>query len=337
MITAAQKVRLGVFMVVSLALLLGTLAVLLGVQVASPRDTYTIRYTMSLSGLEPGAPVKFSGVRVGRVESLRIDREDVGAVLVTVSLDRGTPVKKDTRAVVNLTGITGLKYIELTGGTRESEFLEPGDRIEAGESLMDRLTGRAEDIAVKAEAVLGRLHEFLGETNQARVERLLEDADDLLVSTRTLIEENRANVAEVTARLGEAGASLASLLRTADEEMARTLRALRAFAEGVEAGASRERIGRIVANIEAVTSRLRSTFEAADVAGILADVKTLTGAGSRLVQDMGLTVLRSRENLFASLSYLREALENISEFARSVREDPSLLLRRTKEQERELP
>lgn len=337
MITAAQKVRLGAFLAVSLALLVGTLVVLLGVQVASPRDVYSIRYTISLSGLETGAPVKFNGVRVGRVDSIRIDREDVGAVLVTVSLDQGTPIKKDTRAVVNLTGITGLKYIELTGGTADSEFLKPGDRIEAGESLVDRLTGKAEDIAAKAEAVLGRVHEFLSDENRGRVERLVEDADDLLVSARTLIEENRANVAETTARLSEAGASLASLLRTVDDETARTLRAVRRFAEGVEAGASRERITRIAANVEAMTSRLRGAIEGADVAGILADLKTLTGEGSRLLQDVNLTVLRSRENLFASLAYLREALENFSEFARSVREDPSLLLRGTKEQERELP
>ncbi len=337
MITAAQKVRLGVFLAVSLTLLVGTLAVLLGVQVAAPRDVYTIRYTMSLSGLEPGAPVKYNGVRVGRVDSIRIDREDVGAVLVTVSLERGTPVKKDTRAVVNLTGITGLKYIELTGGTAESDFLQPGGRIEAGESLVDRLTGKAEDIALKAEAVLGRVHEFLSDANRARIERLIEDADDLLVSARTLVEENRANVAEVTAHLREAGASLASLLRTVDEEAGRTLRAVRAFAEGVEAGVSRERITRIVANVEAVTSRLREAVERADVPGILQDLKTLTGEGSRLVQDVVLTVLRSRENLLASLAYLREALENFSEFARSVREDPSLLLRGTKEQEREIP
>lgn len=337
MITAAQKVRLGAFLAVSIALLVGTLAVLLGVEVASPRDVYTIRYTVSLSGLEPGAPVKFNGVRVGRVDSIRIDREDVGAVLVTVSLDRGTPVKKDTRAVVNLTGITGLKYIELTGGTKESGFLAPGDRIEAGESLVDRLTGKAEDIAIKAEAVLGQVHEFLSDANRARIEHLIEDADDLLVSARTLIEENRANVAEITARMSEAGASLASLLRTVDEEMGRTLRAVRAFAEGVEGGASRESIARIVGNVEAVTSRLRQTVEGADLAGILRDMKTLTGEGSRLLQDVNLTVLRSRENLFASLAYLREALENFSEFARSVREDPSLLLRGTKEMEREMP
>lgn len=337
MITAAQKVRLGAFLAVSLALLVGTLAVLLGVEVTTPRDTYTIRYTMSLSGLEPGAPVKFNGVRVGRVDSIRIDREDVGAVLVTVSLDRGTPVKKDTRAVVNLTGITGLKYIELTGGTKESGFLSPGDRIEAGESLVDRLTGKAEDIALKAEAVLGRVHEFLSDANRARIERLIEDADDLLISARTLIEENRANVAEITARMSEAGASLASLLRTVDQETGRTLRAVRAFAEGVESGASRESIARIVGNVEAVTTRLRRAVEGADIAGILVDLKTLTGQGSRLLQDVNLTVLRSRENLFASLSYLREALENFSEFARSVREDPSLLLRGTKEQEREAP
>ena len=102
MITRAQKVRLGVFLTVSSTLLIGTLAVLAGLRLAEERDTYTIRYHMSLSGLEAGSPVKFNGVRVGRVDSIRIDREDPATVVVAVSLDAGTPVKKDTRAIVNL-------------------------------------------------------------------------------------------------------------------------------------------------------------------------------------------------------------------------------------------
>jgi len=337
MITRAQKVRLGLFLVVALALLVGTLGVLLGLRVASPRDTYTIRYRMSLSGLEPGAPVKFNGVRVGRVDSIRIDREDVEAVIVEVSLDAGTPVKTDTRAVVNLTGITGLKYIELTGGGRDSAFLEPGGEIRAGESLMDRLTGKAEDIAVKAEAVLTRVHEFLSDDNRRRVAHLLEQADQALETARTLIEDNREDIRLVISNLREVSGTLASLMRTIENETGRTLRAVRSFAEGVEGAAGREQMTRIVSDIEGLTSRLRTAVERADIPGILADVKTLTGTGSRLLQDLDLAVLRSRENLFASLAYLREALENFSEFARAVREDPSLLLRGTKEQERETP
>jgi len=147
MITAAQKVRLGVFVTLTTLIFVGTLAVLTGLRLSEQRDTYFIRYRMSLSGLEPSAQVKLNGVRVGRVDGIRIDRDDPNVVIVDVSLDRGTPVKKDAKAVVTLAGITGLKYIELTGGSREAAFIEPGGEIPAGESVLDRLTGRAEDIA----------------------------------------------------------------------------------------------------------------------------------------------------------------------------------------------
>jgi phospholipid/cholesterol/gamma-HCH transport system substrate-binding protein len=171
MITRAQKVRLGLFMTISTVLLVGTMVVLAGLELGRQRDTYTVRYTTSMSGLEPGSSVKYNGVRVGSVDALRINREDVAEVIVTLSLEHGTPVKKDTKAVVNMAGITGLKFIELSGGTSGSGFVEPGGEILGGESTLDKLTGRAEAIAEKAELLLNQLNKAVSDENRERVLR----------------------------------------------------------------------------------------------------------------------------------------------------------------------
>lgn len=337
MITRAQKVRLGVFLVVSITILLVTLAVLLGVRFAAPRDTYFIRYTISLSGLEPGAPVKYHGVRVGRVENIKIDPTDVSAVIVTISLDSGTPVKRDTRAVVNLTGITGLKYVELTGGTKESEALPPGHFIEAGESVVDRLTGRAEEIALRIEALLIKIDDLLNDNTRARIQGAIEEAQKLIGNANIILEENRDNIRALTQALSEAVQTANTLLAHTDEEMTHLFRVAHSLAEDLRSSASGERIGNILGNVERITSGLRRAIERADLGGLGEDLKVLADRTRRLVEDLDVTILRSRENLYSSLSYIREAVENLSEFARSIREDPSLLLRGTKEREREMP
>lgn len=324
MITRSQKVRLGVFVAVAATLLVGTLVVLAGLQVVEKRDVYTVRYTgISMSGLEPGASVKYNGVRVGRVDSLRINREDVSEVVVTISLDAGTPVKKDTQAVVNMAGITGLKFIELTGGTSKSEFVEPGGEIKGGESTLDRLTGRAEAIAEKAELLLNQLNKAVSDENRERVLKVVDDIDAILA-------DNRENVAATVRNLRAASEGLSSTLANLDREGTATLAAVRQLAEGLRDGADREKVARIVQNIDRVAAGLRTTLDTADLPGVAASAR-------RLLENLDMTVVRSREDLFASLSYLLEGLENFSEFARNIRENPSLLLSGPKEHERELP
>ncbi|MBM4396037.1 MAG: MCE family protein [Deltaproteobacteria bacterium] len=328
MITRAQKVRLGVFIAVATALLVGTLAVVAGLQVASERDTYVVRYAgLSMSGLEPGASVKYNGVRVGRVDALRIDRDNVSEVVVTLSLEKGTPVKKDTRAIVNLAGITGLKFIELTGGTSKSEFVQPGGEIEGGESTLDRLTGRAEAIAEKAELLLNQLNKAVSDENRERVMKVVDDVELLLA-------ENRENVAVITGNLRDASDGLATVLKNLEREGTAALVAVRQVAEGVREGTDKGQVARIAQNVERVTASLRATVEQADMP---TTVKAIAGAAHRMIENIDMTVVRSREDLFASLSYLLEGLENFSEFARSIRENPSLLFSSRREQEREGP
>ena len=50
--------------------------------------------------------------------------------VVPLSLQAGTPVTEDTVATLQMQGITGLKYIELQGGTNEARRLSPGDKVQ---------------------------------------------------------------------------------------------------------------------------------------------------------------------------------------------------------------
>src|SRR5664279_3507978 len=84
---------------------------------------YRIHFSDAVSGLSVGDPVKFRGVDVGTVKSLDIDTEDPRRVLVDLRLRKETPVKTDTRASLALKGITGVVYIELSGGDSAAKTL----------------------------------------------------------------------------------------------------------------------------------------------------------------------------------------------------------------------
>lgn len=74
---------------------------------------YRIHFSESVSGLAVGDAVKYQGVDVGTVKSIRIDPDDSRWVLVEVGLRKETPVNLDTRASLALKGLTGTVFIEL--------------------------------------------------------------------------------------------------------------------------------------------------------------------------------------------------------------------------------
>jgi len=334
MITRAQKVRLGVFMVLSSALFIGTLLTLAGVQLGKQRDIYYVKFKESLSGLDVGAPVKFSGVTVGRVEAMKIDPQDVGAILVTISLEKGTPLKKDAKIVVESSGITGIKYVDIQGGTNESERVEPNSVIEGAQSFFDRLTGRADAIGKKAEEVLESLKDTLSQENRAKLLALLDDVDALAQETRATISENRENIRKTIENLARVSESLGKTVKSVGEEAEASIRSIRELASDLKSAMSKERLERIASNIEKITSALRKTTDSGDVEQSVKLARETLEQAKKLLADIDVTVLRARENLQAGLAYLRDATEHLSEFAREVRENPSLLLRGKKETER---
>jgi phospholipid/cholesterol/gamma-HCH transport system substrate-binding protein len=84
---------------------------------------YRIHFHESVSGLAVGDPVKYRGVDVGTVKSINIDPDDSRQVLVEVRLRKDTPVKTDTRANLELKGITGVVFVELNGGDPAAQTL----------------------------------------------------------------------------------------------------------------------------------------------------------------------------------------------------------------------
>lgn len=334
-VTRAQKVRLGIFVLVSGGLLVAVLVVLAGIKLVERRDTYYVVVKDSVSGLESGAQVKYNGVRVGSVDDIRINAEDVSEVIITLSLEAGTPIKTDTRAVLQVAGITGLKFIELQRGSPESASLEPGSEIPADASFLDRISGQAEVIAEKVELLVNNLNAVLGPENRDRIANVLDNVEDATASAAAAIDENRENLRAFSHNLAELTAGLDAQVRNIEAEAVATMESVRHATDAIAGAVDQRAIHQILTNVERMTSDLRRAVKEADLDALAVKVRELTESADGLVKNVNLVVLKSREDLYASLNYLLEGLENFSEFARMVRENPSLLLKGQPEESRD--
>lgn len=209
MVSKATKIRLGIFIAIGSLLIIVFAAAVAGSRLVQKRDVYYIQFeNYSVSGLQIGGAVNYQGIKVGRVENIRINPKDVTKIIITISVDAGTPIKQDTEAVLTLVGITGLKSVEIRGGTNESALLPKKSYIKAGVSMFDDISDRAISIAEKIDLIASNLSQLTSSENQKNIANILAQTSLLITDTRenmatTLISLSRIanNTADLTTDL----------------------------------------------------------------------------------------------------------------------------------------
>lgn len=177
---------------------------------------YEIVFDSSVSGLRPGGAVLFNGIRVGDVTSLKLDTEDPRRVVALIAIAGTTPIRTDTKAGLELAGLTGVASVALTGGTPTAPLLkgEGGKppRIVAG-------GGAFTDVMQGAKEVLARIDRLL-ETNEKKISEIL---TDISVFTKDLAGKDGRSVAVELGDTAKSVADTAKSVRLLAESLERTV------------------------------------------------------------------------------------------------------------------
>ena len=168
---------------------------------------YDVHFSGTVTGLNEGSPVRFSGVRVGEVIHIRLDPEAPSQVLVTIEVDAATPVRQDTRASLEIEGLTGARYVLLKGGSPDSPPLvpKPGQKqamIPSETSGLQQVLEGAPELLASARILLAQATAFLSDENQENIAATL------------------ANLRAITAVLAERGDDIGLLIDQTGETMA---------------------------------------------------------------------------------------------------------------------
>ncbi len=312
-----SEVRAGIFVVSALAILaLGTLWIL-GSPLGGDQRDFEIQMKSS-GGVRRGDRVRLSGIEVGRVRELELLPGDERPVLFRVAIDREVELTDGSTARLTTDGLLGAPYLELVAGPPEAPVLSAGSRIVGAESS---------DInqALDAVAVVGdRMPELLDQASGtlARVEA---EVEPLLASLQRLLsDENVDTMSRVITKLEptieEVGERLTALAEHLDElatELGEGLGGVPELSTEL-----RGLVGDLRAAVGEDGSRLAGVLDAAD--------QTIGTADGALA-----TLELNAEEIDATFRDLREAAANLRSMTQSIKERPSLLLRRPAAPERE--
>lgn len=129
----------------------------------------------NVAGLKVGDPILISGVKVGRVSKVSLER--VGKVMVTLELSGDPRVRPRTSAVATVTSVDffGAKSIDYSPGAETDSFLPPTSVI----------TGtKAQELSDIAAGVATNANELIGNAKGLVSVRLSDDIHNTLIATQ---------------------------------------------------------------------------------------------------------------------------------------------------------
>ncbi|MEO1552624.1 MAG: MlaD family protein [Pseudomonadota bacterium] len=208
--TRANYALIGAFVLMATAAVIG-FALWLG---SSQFNRDFAQYDVIFPGpvtLEEGASVRYIGIKVGEVESVRIDRRDASMVRARLRVDRSTPVKADSTAIIDFAGITGVTFVQINAGTDAAGPLLPQPYetvpvIDADETPLAALFDGGAEIMGQASVTIDQLGALLTDENIAAMSKTLANVSDITAAIS----------AEDAALLSQAIDTLASLERAGD-------------------------------------------------------------------------------------------------------------------------
>jgi len=312
MMTHEQKTRLGIFLTLATVIFVAVAGFFIVPKLRDPGANFVIKFrNTSVHGLTVGSPVKYRGVEIGRVVKLSISESDLDCVHVEVRVRPEMPVKSDMRATLVYMGLTGQKYIELSGGTPGAADMRANEEIATGRGLGER----ADDIIANIETTAQRITEFLSPENVARFNAFLDNSQKASASISGVLDSRRTSLENTLASIEKATAEFAK----ATEKFVPVTDDLGRLVRTVESS-SRETLGNI-----------SQRFSADEMGKVLTDVRDFLATASVSLRKVESVLLEQQSELQRTFLSLGVAIDNLARFTREIADEPSSILRSRKD------
>ena len=206
----AYALAAGVFTLLLVSALIATVMWLRGDSIA--QDAYVLHTRGSVSGLNIQAPVRYRGVEVGKVQSIRFDTDDPRVILVDIAIASGTPLTRSVYGQLAAQGVTGLSYVQLNDDGGSPHLRDPSDpaqtRIELRPSFFERVSESGEQLVIRIAAVTQQLERWLSDDNRRTAMQTLAALDVAARQVAALAESAQPGVKSMPQLAKQAGETL---------------------------------------------------------------------------------------------------------------------------------
>jgi len=188
----SREFKIGLVALVAVSLAIWGINYLKGINIFKSSDQYYAVYG-NVKGLVENAVVFLNGYKVGNVNRIEFDQDDISRIIVRISLEEKMKLRKNTILLLRSGSlISGTKDIDILPGNGEG-YYEPGDTLPS--------------------LIQTELTDFI-DPLRSRLESVVSAIDTLMLSLSDLLDPaTRNNLKGMIAGLNSASSSLSASLR----------------------------------------------------------------------------------------------------------------------------
>lgn len=313
MATRVQKVKVGVFLLVSSAIIGICLAVVLGLR-ATEGIRYWIEFDESVLGLYEGGMVEYKGVPVGKVKDIAVTPSDTARVEIEVDPDSVTLHEGVQAQLVMYSLATGTMAISLSGSDPAKPELAPESEIPPTPSVVASFMSEFPGLMDEIRAILRQIAVGLEGMEEGRLVQVVENVDGTITEARSLLASINEKVDVVFNDVQPAVADLETTMaeiRGTAEKIGALAEAAQEQVEPLQLAETEKKLQETIEGMNRIITRTESVVAGFD------------GAGEQILHEVNNMEFTLREGVQTFIDTLR-AIRRVAEM---IQEDPSALLR----------
>jgi phospholipid/cholesterol/gamma-HCH transport system substrate-binding protein len=329
----STEIRVGLLVLAALVLLGGFIFILGNFSLEKGQYIY-VDFDF-VGNLANGAPVKVSGIKVGKVEEIRflagkydpkVKRRVYVRLKVWVEKRAANAIRQDSEFYINTQGVLGEQYLEITPGTLDEQH----PRVKSGAIMRGKTPPRADLIVARLYTFLNVVTEIL-EKEKDTIGVTLQNAARALETADKVLTENRPEIKKLLVRGDELAVEAVALAQAVRKGLGdgRRLRNILARVERATGILNRrldptlDRVDRALDGAIEVTS-LVGPKERDKVMDVLDRVVRLSKKAEKIAGDTVAVVrsIRRGKGTAGALVMEREVYEDLRELIRDLKRNP---------------
>jgi phospholipid/cholesterol/gamma-HCH transport system substrate-binding protein len=320
--TRTQKIKVGVFLLLNIAVAVGVLMLVAGMRRGN-FETYDVIFGGSVLGLSEGGPVLFQGVPVGKVEMIRVAEDQLAHAKVKVNQDKAV-LYKGVQAKLEIYSLAvGTMCVAFYGGDKAQGPHNPAEPILAESSLVESFSAQFATIVDDLVVIVADLKDSLAGLEEGQL-------TDIIRNVAKTADEAQAFVAEARTALGRIDGTLADIQG-----------GVAGFNDSVaQIGDFAREATALVGNANETLALVHQKIEPVDAAAFLDTLSGEARALSQSIREATVSLEGSmarvtqqtdnvQYNLVETLEGLNEAVVAVRDLAEYLRANPSSLVRGT--------
>jgi phospholipid/cholesterol/gamma-HCH transport system substrate-binding protein len=148
-----------------------------------PLIPYELVASSPVTGLSVQSAVRYQGVPVGRVQSLRFMPDKPGQVRILIGIDPNTPLTESSWAEIVTAGVTGISNVELRDdGKSKKRLVSSAEKVQdipIRPSFLERLQTQSDEVLPALDRIMDQIEKITSDQNIESLQTTMKNVAEL--------------------------------------------------------------------------------------------------------------------------------------------------------------